>query len=132
MEASPFPLTLESRLTASKSAAHFKTFDVCSFEHRTGGTELPPAAWYWEDQCWLECRARASLTFPSPAYHQERPFQGGTSKKPPADEHMTKASSVLHSQTCSVCISSLSLVSSPSVNSGICWHLLELPFLLLP
>lgn len=84
--------------------------------------------WY---QCWLECRTRelASL-IPSPTYHQARPFQGGTCKKPPADEQMTKASSVLHSQTRSACIGFL--VSSPSLNSGICCHLLELLFLLLP
>lgn len=65
MEANAFQLIQESRLTASESAAHLKTFDLCLFEQRTDWTELPPAAWYWEDQFWLECRARklASLDF---------------------------------------------------------------------
>lgn len=44
MEANPFLLPQESRLTASESAACLKTFDLCLFEHRTGGTELPPVS----------------------------------------------------------------------------------------
>lgn len=65
MEAKPFPLSLESRFTTNKSVALLKTFDLCLIEHRTGGTELPPEAWYWEDQCWLGSRARelTPLTF---------------------------------------------------------------------
>lgn len=42
------------------------------------------------------------------------------------EEKVREASSL------ALCIGNLSLVSSPSVNSGICWHLLELPLLLLP
>lgn len=97
---------------------------------------LPPAGWYWEDQCWLECRARelASLTFSFSNIPPRETFPGGTCKlqKPPADDHMTKVSAVLYSHSHSVYIGSLSLVSFPSVNSGICWHVLELPLLVLP
>lgn len=124
IEVNPFPLPSENRLTASKSDAHHKTFDFCLFEDR----------WDWASTSSLVlggmlpatsagCNAGQGnwplLLFPSLTYHQERPFQGGTCKKPAADEHMTKTCSILHSQTQSVCISSL--VSSPSLNSGICW-----------
>lgn len=126
MEANPFPLVQESRLTTSESSAHLKTFDLCLFEHWTGGTEFPPAAWYWEDQCWLECRARelAYLTFffsnipPTetfPRRHVKSCLQMPTWLKPV----------LFYTLTLAVCVLAVSLLSPPllltQASAVICW-----------
>lgn len=121
METNPFPLVQESRLTASESSAHLKTFDLCLFEHRTGGlsfhqqpgTGRTSAGWNVAPLTFSLSNIPPTETFPR--RHVKNCLQMTTWPKPV----------LFYTLTLAVCVLAVSLLSPPllltQASAGICW-----------